>query len=100
MGGGGCMPISTPTSVPRSRRRWTRPETGCSVENHGDPGSLTLVSDVDAFVAVARTSIDTGDGADGADRAGPTQRRDRFRVNLFMDPTGGLLTTDHVAVPD
>ncbi len=60
--------------------------------NHGgEQAPLTLVSDVDAFVAVAQAAVDVAVRRD---------RRDRFRVNLFMDPTGALLTTQHVAVPD
>ena len=60
--------------------------------NHGnDSLSLIPVSDVDAFVAIAQTAADVVERPD---------RRDRFRVNLFMDPNGDLLTTEHVALPD
>ncbi len=60
--------------------------------NHGsEQAPLTLVSEVDAFAAVAQTAVDIAEHPD---------RRDRFRVNLFMDPSGRLVTSEHVAVPD
>ena len=56
-----------------------------------DDGPAVLVNDVDALVAVAERSL-------GA-TASPA-RRDRFRVNLFMDLAGTLLTTEHITIPE
>jgi len=55
----------------------------------GDPA--VLVDDADALLVVAERSLD----------ATPSPaRRDRFRVNLFMDLAGTLVTTEHVTIPE
>ena len=55
----------------------------------GDPA--VLVNDADALLAVAERSL--------AATSSPA-RRDRFRVNLFMDLAGTLLTTEHATIPE
>jgi len=50
-----------------------------------------LVNDADALIVLAERSLAANPRPD---------RRDRFRVNLFMDLAGTLLTTEHITIPE
>ncbi|MEP1123967.1 MAG: HNH endonuclease signature motif containing protein [Ilumatobacter sp.] len=56
-----------------------------------DPNVLVPVSDAEAFVEIARRAMD---GIESQDR------RDRFRVNLFLQIDGTIGTTEHITLPD
>lgn len=69
----------------------TESEVLQSASSPGARRRIVPASDADALAAVARRSLDG---------VGSAERRDRFRVNLFLDMRGNCATTERVPLPD
>ncbi len=71
------------------------PDEGGEDDAHGivprDPNVLVPVCDSDALVEIARRALDAIESED---------RRDRFRVSLFLGLGGDITTTEHLTLPD
>lgn len=66
-------------------------EGSLTAADSGGPNVIVPVSDTEAFASVARRSMDHIESPD---------RRDRYRVNLFLDLDGNCTTTEHISLPD